>query len=367
MKRAVLAWIFGVLVFSAIDVSVFRTGLYWSVIEPNSTLGSVKIAFASVSLLEAEERTQTDRKPVLVLGDSRVGEGFSARLANAHAAELNSPIRFVNGAMAGAPPKTLYYLSRALDPSATRFSAIVLMTSSLADDQVGFPHPCWWELAYIHPFVGVADLPDLITDCWDDGVLERTVLSLFVAGYNYRLDLQALLADVPDRLHRALLSQHAAAESMAAYEGNPNTLEGMSFDVATGTIKIPDELPPARAQAIRDYASLLMRLTEELPMTHDYRRRWITRLAKRYSAANVPVILVRLPRGPLHYLVSGEHPISPFLEQLRKERAIRIADPATLSKFERPECFFDALHVNKVGREGVSRRLAESVISILNQ
>src|SRR5687768_13854813 len=60
----------------ALQAALFRSGAYWLVAEPDSNAGAVT---HSLLLLEAAHRR--GRRTVLVLGDSRVGEGFSGPLA----------------------------------------------------------------------------------------------------------------------------------------------------------------------------------------------------------------------------------------------------------------------------------------------
>ena len=61
---------------------------------------------------------------MLVLGDSRIAEGFSTTLAN----ELGSPagIKFVSLAEPAASANTWYYMVREVDPTTRRYAAIVI-------------------------------------------------------------------------------------------------------------------------------------------------------------------------------------------------------------------------------------------------
>jgi len=61
---------------------------------------------------------------VLVLGDSRIAEGFSATLAN----EIGSAagLKFVSLAEPAASANTWYYMIREVDPTKQRYSAIIV-------------------------------------------------------------------------------------------------------------------------------------------------------------------------------------------------------------------------------------------------
>ncbi|HZW51965.1 MAG TPA: hypothetical protein VFF05_08890, partial [Rudaea sp.] len=63
------------------DMLVFRSGVYAPLIEFESTAGSVVTATRAI-----DTYFDPARRNVLVLGDSKVGQGFSALLADASSA-----------------------------------------------------------------------------------------------------------------------------------------------------------------------------------------------------------------------------------------------------------------------------------------
>ena len=75
----------GIAAFLCVDGALFHSGLYVSILAPSSYAGRVW----RITLPE-KERLPSGLKEVLVLGDSRIAEGFSATLANelGSAAEL---------------------------------------------------------------------------------------------------------------------------------------------------------------------------------------------------------------------------------------------------------------------------------------
>ena len=109
----------GIAAFICVDGAIFHSGLYVSILAQSSYAGRV------AKITEAEkERTPSGLKEVLVLGDSRIAEGFSATLAN----ELGSPagLKFVSLAEPAASANTWYYMVREVDPAARRYSAIII-------------------------------------------------------------------------------------------------------------------------------------------------------------------------------------------------------------------------------------------------
>src|SRR5438874_1528448 len=68
----------GVAMFACLDGAIFHTGLYTSILAPDSFAGKMAL------LTRAEkQRVSSGLKEVLVLGDSRMAEGFSAAAADA--------------------------------------------------------------------------------------------------------------------------------------------------------------------------------------------------------------------------------------------------------------------------------------------
>ena len=109
----------GIAAFLCVDGAIFHSGLYVSILAPSSYAGRVS------RITQAEkERAPSGLKEVLVLGDSRIAEGFSTTLAN----ELGSPagLKFVSLAEPAASANTWYYMVREVDPTTRRYSAIVI-------------------------------------------------------------------------------------------------------------------------------------------------------------------------------------------------------------------------------------------------
>ena len=109
----------GIAAFICVDGAIFHSGLYVSILAPSSYAGRV----AKITQAE-KERAPSGLKEVLVLGDSRIAEGFSATLAN----ELGSAagLKFVSLAEPAASANTWYYMVREVDPTMRRYAAIVI-------------------------------------------------------------------------------------------------------------------------------------------------------------------------------------------------------------------------------------------------
>ena len=98
--------------------SSFRTGLYTSILEPDSSTG----LFELVLRREQQAQSQYGRNLVVTLGDSRFA--YYPRVANQQTAATGFVFR--NAGIAGTDPRAWYYMLRDLDPTRERYRAIVL-------------------------------------------------------------------------------------------------------------------------------------------------------------------------------------------------------------------------------------------------
>src|SRR5438876_7650642 len=109
----------GVAAFICLDGIIFHTGLYTSILAPDSYAGRLAV------ITRAEkQRPPSGLKEVLVLGDSRMAEGFSTAVAD----QLGSAagFKFVNLTEPASTVNSWYYMLREVDPAARRYSAIVV-------------------------------------------------------------------------------------------------------------------------------------------------------------------------------------------------------------------------------------------------
>jgi len=111
--------LFGLVAFICVDGAVFHTRLYTSILAPDSYAGRI----AAITKAE-KQRQSSGLKEVLVLGDSRMAEGFSTAVAD----ELGSAVglKFVNLAEPASTIVTWQYILREVDPTAQRYWAIIV-------------------------------------------------------------------------------------------------------------------------------------------------------------------------------------------------------------------------------------------------
>jgi hypothetical protein len=355
--RALASVALAALLFLVFDAAVFRSGFYLRYAEPFSTLGMLRFASNFVDQVER----WSGAKPVLVIGDSRVTEGFSVLDASFEAYRLGGRLRFANGGVAGMPIKTAYYFTRWIDPRATRFRAIVMVIGSYIEDDFSPPN-CEYELPYLHQLVTPLDIPWLIQGCTEPEILTKTAWVTAISALNFRLDFAAFLKNIPGRIAATrYLAEHGAEIGLTEL-GHQKTLAGLRAD--DKTIDWPPGADEETKQKIAGYVNALRHPEAYLPSERQAveRMRWLPRIVDRYHAAGVPVILVRHPRGPLHHHIPTEY-IGPVIASLGDK--VMIVPPETFRFLEQPQFYYDSLHLARPGRILFSEQLAREVAARL--
>ena len=109
----------GLAAFICVDGAVFHTRVYTSILAPDSYAGRIAV------ITRAEKnRASSGLKEALVLGDSRMAEGFSAAVPNERSSAAG--LKFVNLAEPACAVSTWDYMLREVDPTKRRYWAIVV-------------------------------------------------------------------------------------------------------------------------------------------------------------------------------------------------------------------------------------------------
>ena len=144
----------GVLLFFLIDGAIFRSGWYFRRVAPLSSLGQMAIAIDDI------RHIPTGKHAVLVIGDSRAGEGFSMPTADRAASAMDLAYVFYNAAVAGTTPRVWYYLLRQIDNPGERLAAVAVMVTSYHDDEPEDLAERPSDIAFVHPLLTLTDLTD---------------------------------------------------------------------------------------------------------------------------------------------------------------------------------------------------------------
>ena len=340
----------GIVAFICVDGAIFHSGLYVSILAPSSYAGGIS------RITRAEkDRAPSGLKEVLVLGDSRIAEGFSATLAN----ELGSPagLKFVSLAEPAASANTWYYMVREVDPTTRRYAAIIVPYGIGYEPNSADP----LRISMTAPLLRYGDCFHFASGFQRWSGRFRAFIACILRGSAYQDDLVDFLAHPVARMTsiREADKVHTGRE----YKGRDYDLVGTSYDAATGQVTFAPKLTEAQRSAFR--RSLIQPSQSDTEYSLKLQRDWIPRIMNRYSHSPTAIVLTPLPRGP--YLELGG--FSRGYESVLPSSVIettRFSLPGhTFDFLEKPENYFDAFHLNAKGRQKFTETLVSEVLARL--
>ncbi|MFQ5740867.1 MAG: hypothetical protein ACE5JX_17835 [Acidobacteriota bacterium] len=355
LRRVLFHFCIGMGLFLGLEFSIFHTGLYTFVMEPDSYAGRFE-------LLRAAERGRrlVSGRYALLLGDSRMAEGFWEELAE----EFSAPrgFHFLNASLNGSNPRVWYYLLREIDPEASRYQAILVPVYSYNDVGRGDQADRLIDLRTLNTRLTVADIPEFVSSYRKGSYRILVLRSILLKGSAFKQDLQDLLSHPLQRLDRRRLYQRSWRRWRYAYRGRQDSLQGLQYIRETGSLRFPPGLPERTRQRLE--ADLKRSSTLPSIPLRQYKNRWFSALVRRYKRSPTRIIFFRLPRRPIPPpemdLDSGG-----AIPQLAEEGKVTLLDPKTFSFLERPRYFFDGLHLNGEGRRAFTQALVQSVLPVL--
>src|SRR5262249_29613077 len=158
---------------------------------------------------------------IVVLGDSRIAEGFSQRLAR----QLAPEYVWINSSVPGTGPRVWYYLLREVDPGAKRFRAIVLPLERYEDDDgPGEPAQFPPDLRSLAPLLRWTDSLQFVESSPPERRWDALRLSL-LRGLAFKEDLQRFLAGPAARIKKAQFERLYREGFDDGYGGNLRSME----------------------------------------------------------------------------------------------------------------------------------------------
>ena len=341
----------GVTAFVCLDAIIFHSGLYVSILAPDSYAGRLEV------LTRAEQqRPASGLKEVLVLGDSRMAEGFSNTVAD----ELGSAagFKFVNLAEPASSVNSWYYMLREVDPTSRRYWAIVV------------PYAIGYEPATADPLRITMAAPLLrYGDCFNfaSGFQRwsgrfRAFTACILRGSAYQSDVADLLEHPIARI-KSVQQEAERMQSRAAYKGRDYDLVGTSYDPTTGQVTFAPKLTEAQRQAVRK--SLIQPSQSDTEYSLKLQREWIPRILNRYSNSSTAIVLTPVPRGPFAELPGFSKAYHSILPSGVIQRTTFSLPEQTFDFLEKPEYYFDAFHLNSKGRQRFTEALVLELVGRL--
>ncbi len=340
----------GIVAFICIDGAIFHSGLYVSILAPSSYAGRLwKITQAE------KERAPSGLKEVLVLGDSRIAEGFSATLAN----ELGSPagLKFVTFAEPAASANTWYYMLREVDPTTRRYAAIVIPYGIGYEPNSADP----LRISMTAPLLRYGDCFHFASGFQRWSGRFRAFFACILRGSAYQDDIADLLAHPVARI--TSIRQAGKMHPGREYKGRDYDLVGTSYDAATGQVTFAPKLTEGQKSAFRK--SLIQPSQPDTEYSLRLQRDWIPRIMGRYSQSSTAIVLTPLPRGPFLELGGFSRGYESVLPNFVLERSKFSLPEHTFDFLEKPEYYFDAFHLNAKGRQKFTGTLVSELLGRL--
>src|ERR1700722_8475469 len=191
---ACLQMVLGIILFFLIDSAAFRGGMYSRWVAPASGPGTMARA---IGVIQSNPRGQAS---VVVIGDSRIGEGFSAKLATEEAERSGSNVTFTNAAVAGTDPRAWFYLLREAIAPGKSPTAIVIMVPSYHDNDREKQAERVVDIALLHPFLSINDFVDFTGSYLTARSRMDAASAILFRGMAYKNDIQDFLKDPAARI-----------------------------------------------------------------------------------------------------------------------------------------------------------------------
>ena len=346
----------GVVIFFVVEGAVFRSGFYTRYLEPESSAGTLQTI-----LTNEKERRSDGLDQVLAIGDSRMG--FRALAANS--LEPATGYRFATIATPGTTPRCWYYMLREVDPTASRYAAILIGVEGYDDEDYEELSGRLLDLRYLAPLLQWRDVVDFPLSYPDWPRRWQAFSTTVVKGLAMRADVQDLLVRHKYRMRATEVARRESAAFLYHVAWSSQSMAGLAVDWSSGSITYPPGLTAAQRDMIR---TVLLR--ETAPQTGErgaYLTKWYGRVLARYRGSRTRIIFLRLPRGPVVRPMAAAFKTATVRELARANSQVLLLPEHTFDSLERGECFGDAMHLNQPGSIEFSRLAALETARLLKQ
>jgi hypothetical protein len=355
VRRPIGAIIFAVAGLLALDALVFRSGLYTSILEPDSSTGTFEL------ILRREQQAQPwyGRNLIVTLGDSRFG--YYPRVANEQT--MQTGFAFRHAGVAGTDARAWYYMLRDLDPNRDGYRAIVIGVDDY-DDEDG-AYDIGDDLATLHYVAARLRFTDVIPFALSFG--DRTarweaLRGSLLKGIVFQRDILGFLSHPAKRIADVEFTNHGFEEWTYGYVNTDRNVVGLKIDWTTLTATVPPGNDLLRDQLDR---FVLYRANPQTGRHAAFRRKWFGQLMDSYRGTATKVVFVRLPRGPIPRPDNLVKKKSSSIREFARRPGVLLLGEHAFDSLEKPELFRDAFHLNNAGNRRLSVLMAEEIGKLL--
>ena len=336
------------------EVVIFAPWSYLRIAEPSSYVGEIMARRQEF----AEFKTNSAPITCLVIGDSRMAEGFSARMAD----ELGTgKVAWFNGAISGSTPRTWRYLLDTAWRKSGGFDFVFLPLPGY-DGRTSEPRLQNRELdlQYSAPLVPRSRALSYAKTFSDPELRERAFSTVLFKSVAMRRDIGAVFKAPKERLERVVRENRHGSRSRRDYRGNPGSVAGLVHVEGNNIVFSPEADSAFRNTFISSAESVCRDPSEE---DLGYMGFWLGQIADYCQQNGSTLVAFKYPRGPFHSLYPEEN--GEWVKRTLGEKA-KILPASSFGDLESPEFFFDAVHLNATGRERFTQLLVDAAQPFLH-
>jgi hypothetical protein len=349
--------------FLLLDNLVFRSGAYSWIQNPEALSGQLYNA-----VYYERARNASRKQDVLITGNSRIDWAFWPQLYNTSHPE--SRFSLIRAAVAATNEKMWYFILSTVDPKQDRYAAIVIPVASyhvepwIVDEENDYNN-----VQMLSQILPLSYWKQLIDSFSNSDARRRAVQSAAIASTGFGDDLVDLFVHPHRRIQRLAVRKSAGWTWLDDWPGMDGSMEDFSFDADLGTIlTLPKGLDlfvqkETATEFKRPAPDEAKRFTDR---NAAFQARWLTKIIDLYKNSRTQLIFIQLPRGPVP--IPAREPISgaPDLRTLLPASGnVTFAEESSFLEFEKPEYFYDAIHLNSIGRKLFTSRLGDLLTGIL--
>lgn len=351
--RAAVTLILSLAGFVLVENLIFNTGYYPTIVDPDSTTGSLELRLSNEIRREKNGPNQ-----ILAIGDSRMG--FFPRFAN----QMNLGYTFATIATPGTTPRCWYYMLREADPHAGRYAAILIPFEDYDDVETWEDHAeRVSDLHYLIPLLRWSDIPEYAGSYHSADLKFKAALGIALKGTVYKTDFEDLLIHRKFRLAYAAQARRDSHQWFYDFKDTDQNVSGIVIDWKKKKLTAPPNIPPGEVDAFK--TRLLEPYPEHTGRRSAYLTYWLLRICDLYRGSKTRLIIFRLPRGP--YVRPDPPPFDPHSSVRRAagRPEVLLDDEHDFDFLEKPELFKDPYHLNGPGQEQFSKAIATHALDLL--
>jgi len=355
-RRIALTLLVACLGMFGLDALLFRTRLYTSILEPDSSAGLLELVLWRE---KAAQRTTGDNL-VVTLGNSRMG--YSPKGVDQRPRQTGYAVR--TAGVAGSDARTWYYELRDLDPTARCYRAVAIGVDDFDDEDSAFnPDDDIRALHYCIARLRLGDVIEFAQSFHSREIQWEAFRGALLKGIALQSDIQAFLSHPLKRIEYVNLCHSGWPEWTYNYVESSRNMEGLQVDWSTMKATFPAGMTQEQRATVLNY--LLRSVEPQTGRAARFLSAWLGRIADRYRDSRTKLIFFRLPRGPMLRPDNLLKKRSSTIRDLASRPNVVLANEHLFDTLEHPEFFKDALHLNRDGVDRFSAMLADEVARIL--